>query len=327
METKKGDTKRSTQIGSFYRSLLPLSRGSAQKGLWRALEMRRARLASQGKIEVEIQAHRTHETKVINRFCGLEVPSHYRVIHKTSDGKAESYVIPNNDEAPAETGQFREPGWDLPDPWTPPKALENERARLAIADARDRQYEGWFGPLQRVTLRHPAQSNAGIPLDIDVFALIKGTKLFTIVTSGLTDPPPVAGLPEGIAGRGYELLIQTTTISPWCFGLIEFLVQREIEEPGGLLRLLLTKHYLTMPALATSDLKTTRPVLLGAPIPRMPEGWTLPNGKARFVALTALHPEELAFSKKLGVEELVALLSGAGIYHMTDLERPPAAKG
>lgn len=321
-----GDTKTGTRVGSYYKALLPVARLSAQRGLWRALEIRRERLAAQGRLEVEIGPHRTGGTRVVNRFCGIEVPDRYRIVHRRPDGASESFLVPNDDGADADPANHREAGASLPDPVISPAADEAERVRREAVAERERQYEGWFGPFQKVAFRHPSQSNAGIPLDIDVFAPMKGTRIFTVVTSGLTDPQPVAGLPEGAAGRGYEFLIQATVLSPWCFGLIVFLVQREMQEPGSFLRLLKAKRFLTMPAMATPDLKTNRPLLVGAPIPRLPETWNLPNGAARFVALTALHPEEFSFSKKLGADELVALLYGAGIGHMTDLERPPAAK-
>lgn len=167
------------------------------------------------------------------------------------------------------------------------------------------------------------------------FRVVRLPDSLIIASDGLADPAPDQTDADDVSGFGAEVYIelpglqdlpQAEIMSHWAFGLIESFA-RNLASWGGINASLDRYGVLSTalpvpaePAPGWLDDDGNIGVLVGIPVPGRAASVDLPLGPARLVAVTLLHPTELAFVATGGAQaraELVQALDAAGTQHLS----------
>jgi hypothetical protein len=132
-----------------------------------------------------------------------------------------------------------------------------------------------------------------------------------------------AQAPLGSAGYGYELLVLARQDASWPLHVLNWAVSAEVFHDIGLLARVESADAFTVRDVSIGPGPADKVCLLIAkPLPPLPCGTQLPNGRMQILVATVITREEMAWSRRHGAPALLARLVRAGIGQYSDRGRP-----
>jgi hypothetical protein len=147
-----------------------------------------------------------------------------------------------------------------------------------------------------------------------------------VTGSGATQPRhprEPAQAREGAAGYGYELMVLARQDAAWPLHVLHWAVSAEVFHDIGLLARVESAHALTVRDVSIGPgPQDTVCLLIARPLPPLPAGTQLPNGRMQILVATVITREEMAWSLRHGAPALLARLVRAGIGQYSERNRP-----
>lgn len=133
-----------------------------------------------------------------------------------------------------------------------------------------------------------------------------------------------AQAPSGAAGYGYELVVLARREAAWPLHVLNWAVSAEVFHDMGMLARVESAQAFTVRDVSVGPGPQDKVCLLIAkPLPPLPCGTQLPNGRMQILIATVITREEMSWSRRHGAEALLARLVSAGIGQYSDRDRPP----
>lgn len=314
-----------TGIENRFVELLPLLNHHTRRELWRQTQERRRDLklalgATEARVEPVFPGH---DARNAERYLSFPVAAALARRHEAADGH-EALLIPNlgpeeievrledyvDDSSFEEEGMpaFREPA-------------EFEVWSNAVR-SREREQAKIFGVAPRFVLVDPSFEQQDWLGSFLVLSPREAGRPITVFTSGLCDPDLLGATTR--LTRGYELYVQTAPGGErWALNLLAHLVRTVVVEGEDHLAALRAVHNVVLESVTVPGLETDAAFVLGVRSHGVPRALPISGGSSKLVPVTFVHPEEVAFARSDGVEQLEALLVDEGVGVLSDPERPP----
>lgn len=253
-------------------------------------------------------------------YVGLPVPQGFRRHHRTGDGHAERFVIPNlgPEEIEPNLEDYLE-AQNLEEEAPPLRRADAVEAWVSAAASREREFGKVFGAIGPFVL-------ADVELERDEWYGGYATCVpkdpdgaHAYFTSGLSDMD-LTGTPTR-GTRDYELyLLAPAGSARWAVGLLAHLVRAVVRETEDHLAAVRGSRYVVLPALSLPGLDGVWGAILGVRT-NLPRALPIAGGGAKLIPVTLIHPAEVEHGEREGFEELAALLVEEGVSVVSDPRR------